>query len=177
MAEAIDPGPIGAFYEWRLQKKVRGGEPEERTYEQSELSIEGEARLLGMARKIGTLLKARDFDLAKLATMVNTGEPDWDLIVDALALITEEAPKVVAESVLILLSIFPTQEDGSPNPDYADHEQFIRHSVNSAKFHDMLRVFITQNDYQRLARPFWNRVSPPPPVATLVDSTEDSSDS
>ncbi len=151
-----DPGPVGRVVDWKLTKG-RGNDIEERTYEQRELSIEGEARLLGMARQIGVVLKESDVNLAQFSDMVKTGNPDWQVIFDALTLIVEHAPRLLAETVLTLLGIFPTLDDGSPNTKYDDDVKFIRATVNTAKVHDMARVFVEQNEYERIARPFWNR--------------------
>ena len=181
MPTPADSGPIAPVVEWQLKSK--GAEGETRTYEQSELSIEGEARLLGMARKIGAVLKDADFDLGKVSNMIDSTDPvDWDIILDGVALVVENAPDLVGESTLILLGIFPTDEDGSPNPAYAEHLIFIKRTVNTAKFSDMLRVFIAQNDYERIARPLWNRFAQaatptptptpdsPPPTGTEVST-------
>jgi len=153
--------PVPAFHEWNLKSTIRPpkGQPaEERKYEQGELSIEGEARLLGQARKIGAILKDRNFNLDAISVMVNTGEPNWDVIFEAMTIVTEEVPRLIGESACVLLGVFPTLEDGTPNPEYEDHERFLRNALNTAKFVDMLMVFVDQNDYKRLARPFWGRV-------------------
>ena len=168
-----DPGPFGPVVEWTL--KHRDGE--ERTYRQTELAIEGEARMLGLAHKAGSILKDRAFNFEDLVAMVDDGQPRWKAILDAIGIIVEEAPGLIAEAALVLLGIYPTNLDGTPNREFDDHERFIRATVSSAKFFDMMRVFVTQNDYQRMAGPFWNRFQSgrepemqAPPVDTSVST-------
>jgi hypothetical protein len=172
---AQDPGPVGPVVEWKL--RAPGSVGEEQTYEQTELSIEGEARLLGMARKIGTLLRENEFDLDEASKMLEVGNPNWALIENGVSIVVENAPQLVAETAAILLSIYPTDEDGSPNPEYEGHIKFLRRSVNLAKINDMIRVFIRQNDYQRIAGPFFTRFrsSATPEPETPATVTEGSS--
>lgn len=142
--------------EWTLRNARR---KDERHYEQSELSIEGEARLLGIARQAGDVLTAADFDWDRLTEMFEPGKPmDWPYVFRLLDLVIERAPDIITDMALVLLGIFPTTEDGQPNPQYNDERAFIRGAVNTSRFSAMLQVFADQNDYRRLAGPFWNRL-------------------
>ena len=171
-----EPGPIPPSVEWKLVRRS-GADSEERTYTQSELSIEGEARILGMGTKIGALLKEKDFDINRIANMIQSeGDLDWDAIFEAITLVTENAPALVAETALTFVSIFPTSDDGTPNREYDDHQKFMRGAINVSKFTQMVRVFVAQNDWERMARPFWNRATPQrtDPDPTSETSTQES---
>jgi len=151
---AEDRGPIGPRVEWKLTHKRTG---QERTFTQTELSIMGEARLLSWARHVGNLLKEKEFDWGALGSSLD-GDLDWNLILEVLGILAEEGPEQIVESTCILLGLYTTNEDGTPNTTFADDKAFLMGSVNFHIWVDMVRVFSEQNEYQRLARPFWERI-------------------
>lgn len=170
------PSPGGSVLpadavEWTL---VNSRRKENRTYQQVELSIEGEARLLSLAREAGRILTEAQVDWPRIGRMIDTGEWEWDYLLEMLGLVQEKAPHLIAESTLTFLGIFPTDENGQPNPKYNDERAFIHGAVNFTRWVDMIQTFIAQNDYRRLAVPFgkalnlWNQQ--PAPAAQTESS-------
>lgn len=158
-----EPGSAVAVttVEWRLYNPRR---KESRTYEQAELTIEGEARLVGLARKVGAVLADAGYTFGQLGeffddtrTDPETGEPvgvDWPKALTLIEHVAQYAPDLIGDAMTVFFGIFPTNEDGSPNPDFDDHRLFLRGAVNIAKVTDVTRVFLAQNEYSRLIGPF-----------------------
>jgi len=154
---ADQQAPFGARVEWALTHKRSG---ETRTFVQTELPIEGEARMLGLVRQIGETLKDKAFDWERLGGMLDRGDLEWDFILQSIHLVEEEGPQFVVDSAAILLGVYPTNEDGSANQSYEADKAFIRGSINTDLWTRMLRTYADQNDYQRMVRPFWERLRP-----------------
>lgn len=128
---------------------------ETRTYEQTELSLEGEARVLGVGRSIVAQMTERAVPWQRLRAMFGDGaELDWPLLLDALSMAVEVAPSAVSEVVALFMGIYPVNEDGTRNPDFAEEVRFLRAALNTTKVLDVLQVAATQNDYRRLIAPF-----------------------
>lgn len=148
---------IPSTVEWSLRNQRR---KDTRHYEQTELSIEGEARLLSLARRTGEVLQNEaglDFD--RIADMFSPDSKlDWGYIYHLADVVLERAPEIVTDATLVMFSIFPTEEDGTPNKNYEDERLFVRGAINLSKFSAILQVFAEQNDYRRLAGPFWTRL-------------------
>ena len=127
---------------------------EVREYIQTELTIEGEARLLGLVHETAAKLNDAGFPWDQLGPLFDEREPmDWVMATDLLARVATVAPDAITDAVTIFLGIYPTNEDGSRNADYEDERRFIRSAVKFATFVDMVKTFAEQNDYQRLADP------------------------
>lgn len=128
---------------------------EQRTYEQTELSLEGDARILGIGRHVLLQLNEGAVPWERLRSMFDEdAQLDWKLLLDVVGLTVEQAPTAVAEVVATLMGIFPTNEDGGRNPDYDGEVRFLRGALNISRVVDVLKVAATQNDYQRLLAPF-----------------------
>lgn len=152
MPDELGSAALGATVEWRLYNPRR---KETRTFEQGELSIEGEARLIGLARKFGTVLGEAGYTFGELgALMDGEGATDWPKALGLIEAVASFAPDLVADAVTVLFGIFPTNEDGTPAADYEDTRLFLRGAVNSAKVNDIFRAFIALNQYARLVGPF-----------------------
>ena len=83
---------------------------------------------------------------------------DWELILELVGLLAEVLPDLLADFALVCFGIFPSDEDRQRNEKYEGEHAFLRDTLNIAKVHDIMGVFAEQNDYLRLARPFWNRM-------------------
>lgn len=137
---------------WELRDTKTG---EVRTFEQSELSIEGEVRLVQLAGSTINRLNERGFPWDKAAEMLDeNANIDWSLASDMLMLALVDVPDIVAESTCILFGLYPVDESGVRNKDYDADKVFLKRSLNFARWIDILTVFTEQNDYQRLAKPF-----------------------
>jgi hypothetical protein len=151
MAEPSDRRAV----EWTLST-----EDETRTYTQKPLTIFGEGRALALVRKIGdvVLSEQADIDLSAIGRMIDEGDIDWAVVLKVLELIGEQGPELIVDSTCLMLGIFPVIKGGEPNPEYDNHWDFIGRSIRFAMWTEMVQTFITQNDYQRLARPFFTRI-------------------
>lgn len=136
---------------WQL-RNVRT--KESRAYDQSELSIEGEARLLTLVRDAGAKLNEDGFDWQALIDLFEPSKDmDWFGATKLLGVVAAQLPDVVAEAATIFLGVYPTNEDGSRNADFEGEKRFIKGAVKFTTFIDMVKTFAEQNDYQRLADP------------------------
>ena len=133
---------------------------ETRTFVQSELTIEGEARLLALVQQTAQGLSETAFPWDKLSIMFDPAVTgiDWPVAAEMLGIISTQLPDVVAEAATIFLSLYPQNEDGSRNPAYDVDKRFLRSSLNFARFYDLVITFTKQNDYMRLASPFAERL-------------------
>lgn len=137
---------------WELRDPKTG---ETRTFEQTELSIEGEVRLVQLAGLTIKRLNEQGFPWEEVSRMFDdTQTLDWAKASEVLTLAIAEVPELAAESCSILFGLFPTDDNGIRNPQYDDDKKFIRKSVNFTRWIDILTLFTEQNDYKRLARPF-----------------------
>lgn len=132
---------------------------ETRTYTQTELALDGEARLIQLAAKAASVLAQGGYTLTDIWQMFEVGmekpeDVEWGEATTLIEYIAAYAPALLAEATTVYLGIFPTDELGNPNPEYEDHLAFIRGSVRLATFVDMTRLFMRQNDYRRLLAPF-----------------------
>jgi hypothetical protein len=127
-----------------------------RTYEQTELAIEGEARLLGLIHHTGVALTASDFPWDLLGQLFSDASAsiDWQKAITLLGSVSIAAPNAVADSALIFFGIYPVNEDGTPNTAYDDHRAFIKGALTFTGWTGLVRTFTEQNDYQRLITPF-----------------------
>lgn len=151
---AIDqtPAVIPVTVSWRLRNARTHVE---REFEQSELAIEGEARIVGLGRKIGILLNERGYTWAQINDlMTNEADTDWRAVLGLIDLAGDAAPDIVADAATILLGIYPANEDGTPNEAFEADRRFLRSAVSVAKFVEMVDIFRHQNDYARMLAPF-----------------------
>lgn len=147
-----------AIVEWTLTNPRAPKEARTRTYEQAELSLAGEARLLGLARTVGQALSSEEVDLNRLAIMFDRGDIDWDLVLEMLGMLSEVMPDALAEFALICFGIFPSDEHHQRNDRWEDEREFLKEALNLSKVAAIMQTFAAQNDYVRLARPFWDRL-------------------
>lgn len=141
------PGP----HEWKL-RNVRTDET--RIFSQSELSIEGESRLLGLVKRTAEELNEDGFPWEAIGPLFEPGvDIDWMVASKLLGIIGDRMPDAFTELATILLGIYPTNEDDSKNPTFDSDRRFLKGSIKFALIVDMLKVFIEQNDYQRMADP------------------------
>lgn len=137
-------------HEWSLRSKRSG---QVRTFEQSELTIEGEARLLGIVHEVAVRVTEDGFPWEKVGPLFEDGPTDWPVVIDLVGIISVRAPDAIGNVAACLLGLYPTNEDGSKNDAYDDDVRFLTGALNVVTFVEMLRVFAEQNDYQRLADP------------------------
>lgn len=126
-----------------------------RTFEQNELKIDGEVRLVQLAGATIKRLTEAGFpwqDVTKV--FAEDGSILWDKASDMLMLAVSEVPELVAESTMILFELHPKNEDGTRNKEYDTDKAFIRRAINMTRWIEIVMKFTEQNDYERLARPF-----------------------
>jgi hypothetical protein len=142
-----------ATVEWTLRNPRT---QETRTFEQAELTIEGEARLLALVQQTARILSETAFPWDKLSALFDPAATaiDWPAAAEMLGTVAAQLPEVVAEAACIFLSVYPQNEDGSRNPAYDVDKRFLRSALNFTRFVDIIKVFAEQNDYQRLSLPF-----------------------
>ena len=143
---------------WTLTAKrgPHAGEP--RLYEQTELTIDGEMALIALGNRAFSSLTATGYDISRLGDIfpdeMHVQDINWGAVTDLLSAIASAAPPLIAEAAAVLVGIFPTDENGARNPNYADEVSFLRSSIGLADFVEMLETFLSQNDIERLRRPF-----------------------
>jgi len=136
---------------WELRDKTG----QIRTFEQTELSIEGEVRLVQLAGITVRRLNDQGFPWEEVAKVFDENNTiDWVAASDVLMLAIAEMPEIVSESTAILFGLYPVDDNGIRNKEYDTDKKFIRQALNFTRWVDILTVFTEQNDYQRLARPF-----------------------
>jgi hypothetical protein len=132
---------------------------EQREYVQRELTIEGEVALLALGSKAVDRLSAKGFPWSDLQTLIRqadqSGGMDWSLAQGLAARALGEVPDLGAEAAAVLLNILP---DSKVKGHYAEEVAFIRRSLKLMRLYDMLRLFMAQNDYDRLTAPFRSAV-------------------
>ena len=146
--------PYPDVRQWTMRNKRSR---EERIYEQSELTIDGEAQLIALAVRTLKQLQAQGFDVERIGDLFGGDSGDqFDL-----ALATEwigEAitilPGAFAEAAAIMCSIFPVDELGKRNDKWTDEVSFLRASINTATVIEMGQTLVEQNDIERLRAPF-----------------------
>lgn len=159
---------------WTL-RNARSGETRE--FQQSELPIEGEARLLAIVNDTAVKLVDTGFAFEKVPALFDDGPTDWDVVRDLLGAIVAFAPDAIVDATTALLNIYPTNEDGTRNAEYDKDWRFLKGSVKSTTFVEMLQWFAETNDYQRLAAPFGEIIGRAmAPVMTDQPSTTPMSD-
>lgn len=135
----------------RVIRNKRTGET--RTFQQSELTIEGEARLIRIVHETAVALNEVGFPWTKLGPLFDEGPTDWDTVIELLGITALHAPKAIADATATFFGVYPTDEDGSRNDDYDKTVRFIRSSIKVVDFVEFVKTFTEQNDYQRLADP------------------------
>lgn len=147
MAEA--PG----VHEWTLRNKRTG---EVRTFEQAELTIDGEVALFHLLQRAIVSLSEKGYPFDRLVAAINrpTTEFDWREIADLLGKALYELPSLASEAACVLFGIFPFDENGGRNKDFETEKAYIRKSLDVATLVEIVKVAMEQNDYERLARPF-----------------------
>jgi len=148
---------IPGTWEWSLYNSRRH---ESRSYVQSELALDGEARLVGIATKVGAVLTEGGYTWGDLYDLTDENRQiDWAELSKMVSHLVQFAPDLISETAGVFLSVYPTDEDGVPDPTYSDQVKFIRGALNVARFVDMVRVFMQQNDYARVLAPFSRTLS------------------
>ena len=152
MEDTRGTAALPGAYEWTLRDPRRD---EARHYMQTELSLDGEAALIALAPKLGAILKDAGYTWADIYQLTDEkADIQWDEVARLVAHIARFAPALIAEATAVLLGIFPTDEDGQPNPTYETELAHIRRAMNVARFVEMVRIFMAQNDYARMLAPF-----------------------
>jgi hypothetical protein len=152
VVDSLGAAVVPPLYEWRF-RNLRAGE--ERTYQQTELSIEGEARLIGIAARVGEALRQAGYSWGQIGDMFDeSSDSGVDQLLSLIANVAPATPELMTDAACVLLGLFPTDDFGRPDPEYDGHRVFIRRTINLTRFGDMLWVLLAQNDYQRLVRPF-----------------------
>jgi hypothetical protein len=134
-------------------------EGKSRTYEQSELTIDGEMQLFGLIARQAVKLRESGFDFAQAGQVlvdVPGGGTDVNIAL-AGSMLAEAAsimPSFISEAAAVLLSIFPVDEQGRRNQTYTDEVAFLRRTMHTADALEMLTTFLEQNDIERLKAPF-----------------------
>lgn len=155
-----DLGPAGypTKVEVVLVHKQTG---EERKYQQTELAIDGEAQLMGLIERAASFLMERDFPwdtLSKLFSPEGQAQLNPEQLgpdaVKVLSIVATAVPDLVIDSTCVFFGIFEFDEDGKRNEEWLAERKFIRRAVGFVQWVDLVRTFISQNDYQRLAEPF-----------------------
>jgi hypothetical protein len=134
---------------------------ESRHYIQTELAIDGEAKLIGLVEQIGARLVEQDFPwetLGKLFSEEGQAALDWATIgpdvTTILRIVSTTGPDVMVDAACIFFGVHQFDEDNKPNPDWETERKFIRSSLTFSRWVDLVRTFMAQNDYGRLAAPF-----------------------
>jgi hypothetical protein len=127
---------------------------EVRHYEQNELTIEGEARLIGILRTAAVALREHAFTWPQLESLFDEGPFQYDLALDLVGAVTSYAPDLLVDAALVFVGVFPTDENGQPNAEYEQHRTFVKGSLKIAMVVDMIRTFAAQNDIARMLAPF-----------------------
>lgn len=150
--------------QWTFTDK-RVDPPESRTYEQAELTIDGETQLFGLiARTVGHL-KDIDFPFEQLGSVVrevpDPDKPDETMQVFDVPLagallgqVASAVPSFLSQAAAVMLGLFPYDDDGRRNTGYDDEVKFLRRSLHLADAAEMIQTFTEQNDIARLRAPF-----------------------
>lgn len=153
------PDPEGSVLqpperEWSFRNKRRD---EERAYLQQELTIDGEAALIGLVIRMAKLLSDVGFPFQKLADLITSDEKpqiDWAVAEDLLTTALVLVPRAGAEACAILFGYLPTTEMGRPNAEYVEQVNWLRQCLHLSDIVAVLDAFAAQNDWERLSRPF-----------------------
>lgn len=147
----LQPVAVPDIKSWEFHDKTGFS----RTFEQSELTIDGEVRLIQLASKTVQHLNTQGFPWEQVSSVITEqGAWDWVKAQDLLTLAIAELPELVAESTCIMFDLSPFDDDRRRNLEYEKDKAFIRKSINFTRWVEILQTFVDQNDYQRLARPF-----------------------
>lgn len=139
--------------EWQFTSRKT---QEERVYLQQELTIDGEAALIGLVITVARQLADTGFPFQKLADLIGEEEQtlDWAVAEELLTHALTVAPRAGSEAAAILFGYFPTTEAGRLNPEYEEQVVWLRGVLHLADLVEVLEAFATQNDWERLQRPF-----------------------
>lgn len=155
--------------EWQLRStRTR----EIRIFQQMELSIEAEAKLIGLVYRVAAKLTEADFPWDKLASLFDytpaapvaegaalpaeppLGPIDWPIAIQMLASVAEVTPEAVVDSVCLFLAIHADNPDGTPNTSYDETRRYLKDALSFTIWIEMIKTFAKQNDYERLVSPF-----------------------
>jgi len=144
-----DPAPVQSPRVWAFG---------EDTYTQRELSIEGEALLVGLATRI---LEALATEAAATGGTIPLGELVQDdgsvnvaLAAKLVTTISAQIPEIAGQALAILFGNYPTDLDDQPNEEFPRIARRLARQVPSTQVVAIIQEFVRQNDYQRLAGPF-----------------------
>lgn len=162
---------------------------EERTYEQRELTIDGEIQMFSLlSRSLGRLREV-GFPFEDLAKVIPTDASDmehydWKAAGDMAAMAALAVPSLASEAMAIMLGMFPVDENGKRDATWNEDVAFIRRSIHVADVVEAIQTFVAQNDVERLQAPFVSLIrsvmirgqqpSPPIDVAMRAPSTSSS---
>lgn len=151
---------------WTFPVRPRKG-VEPRTYEQRELSMDGEARLFRLLAQSVERLRKNGFDFNALLALfpdIDRNDPaaalsqyrslDFGQLAGLLATVADEVPFLLSEGAACLLGIFPTDHLGNRNASYNDDVAFLRQNLHISDVVTLLEVAWGQNDTERLLAPF-----------------------
>lgn len=164
--------------EWTFTDKRSA---ESRTFQQAELTIDGEMQAFRLVGDAIAELRAADFPFDRLSDLFpddgDLTNIDLALVHEMLTVIASKASLLLTRGALIMLGVFEFDEDGKRNPEYQDTYKFLRRVLHTADVVEMIETFVQQNDIERLRAPFsraWAAVTTPmtkPPEALTDGST------
>lgn len=127
----------------------------DRQFTQGELSIEGEALIVGLAARILDALGEQGIASAQLGALVaSDGSVDLAVAARLVTTISSQIPQVAGEALAILFGNYPTDLEDQPNPEFVPTARYLARNVPSPRVFDVLAAFVAQNDYARLSGPF-----------------------
>jgi hypothetical protein len=171
MGMNLGPATFPEPLEWNLRSTRT---KEIRTFEQMELSIEAESKLIGLVYRTAVALTAADFPWDKLASLFEPTPPkppqvegalivpsepevgavNWPLAIEMLNMVRLQTPDAVVDSTLLFFGIHAQNADGTPNQTYDTDRRFLQDAVTFTGWVELIKAFAKQNDYGRLIAPF-----------------------
>jgi hypothetical protein len=159
---AVETGVISPpIVEWTLGAKAadrtsdRWKTGDVRVFYQSELTIDGEVALLSLVSRSVASLADQNFPLTELG---NLQKEDGQLDVALAGRLASQAspivPNLAAESCAILFGYYPADDFGRRSTEYDDTVAFIRSAITVPRWMDVINIFLSQNDWQRMSNPF-----------------------
>lgn len=137
---------------WTLTFKKTG---EQRDFNQSELTIDGEAALMGLASRAIGELNAQGIPISAIGSMADlNGNVDWGVVTRLFTQASPLIPKLGSEAAAILFGYYPMDEMFKPEADWAPTVKWLRGAITIPLLVDFLQTFVAQNDYKRLSGPF-----------------------
>lgn len=128
----------------------------DRRYVQTELTIDGEIKLLQLVGRTVQRIGEDEFPWSRLVDVFDE-ETETTNVPLAAELVTRAlvyVPSFAVDSALILFGVFDVDENNKPNPEFDEHKAHLRKHIRVADWVELLVEFFEQNDYKRLIAPF-----------------------